>query len=31
MLGITIVFVVIQSIWLTMTAQKNDTSTKSES
>ena len=25
MLGITLVFVVIQSIWLTMTAQKNDT------
>jgi intracellular septation protein len=31
MLGITIVFVVIQSIWLTMAAQKNDASTESES
>jgi intracellular septation protein len=31
MLGITIVFVVIQSIWLTMTAQKNDASTETES
>ena len=31
MLGITIVFVVIQSIWPTMAAQKNGTSTESES
>ncbi len=31
MLGITLIFVVIQSIWLTMAAQKNDASTESES
>ena len=31
MLGITLIFVVIQSIWLTMASQKNDASTESES
>jgi intracellular septation protein len=31
MLGITVVFVVIQSVWLTLVAQKNAASTESES